>query len=427
MAIKGELEMVSIKKYKHNKSGKEFYSFQAHIGVDPYTGKNIRVSRRKDSKGRRFKTKKEAELEINRLRLNFKESRPSNIKSPKIINTIITFEDLFFVWWEKRYKGTVKESTLLSTRRIFRLKILPVFGDLKWEKVDKYICESLIDKLIKFDNAQISIWITYIKRIFEYAVYLDIIDTNYMKIAYIPKKKIKTIKNKNKRHREILFYEKEELNEFLECSQHYGNNAFWHTLFHLIAYTGIRVGECLALKWEYVNFNNRTILIKDNLIETEYRLDEEINKNFEKPTKKQLTVSTTKNNTEVYLSLDDKTIDLLKKWRKKQRVIKLKQGYNTMHPDQLIFSNRKNSYLDLRQPNKAMNRICKKNGLRILNVHGLRHTHCSLLFEAGASVAQVQERMRHQNPEITLKIYKHVTNTMKKDTATIFKEHLENN
>lgn len=49
------------------------------------------------------------------------------------------------------------------------------------------------------------------------------------------------------------------------------------------------------------------------------------------------------------------------------------------------------------------------------------------LFEAGASVAQVQERMRHQNPEITLKIYKHVTNTMKKDTATIFKEHLENN
>ncbi|WP_367303128.1 tyrosine-type recombinase/integrase [Bacillus haynesii] len=38
-----------------------------------------------------------------------------------------------------------------------------------------------------------------------------------------------------------------------------------------------------------------------------------------------------------------------------------------------------------------------KHKLHRITIHGLRHTHASLLFEAGASIKEVQERLRHSD------------------------------
>jgi site-specific recombinase XerD len=50
----------------------------------------------------------------------------------------------------------------------------------------------------------------------------------------------------------------------------------------------------------------------------------------------------------------------------------------------------------------------------------LRHTYASLLFEAGASIKEVQERLGHSDIKMTMNIYTHVTNNLKKQTASKF-------
>lgn len=47
--------------------------------------------------------------------------------------------------------------------------------------------------------------------------------------------------------------------------------------------------------------------------------------------------------------------------------------------------------------------------LKRITVHGFRHTHASLLFESGATVKEVQQRLGHANFKTTLNIYVHVT------------------
>lgn len=61
-----------------------------------------------------------------------------------------------------------------------------------------------------------------------------------------------------------------------------------------------------------------------------------------------------------------------------------------------------------------MRNVQKRNGLKQITVHGLRHTHCSILFSMGASIKDVQARLGHTNIQTTMHICAHVTREEKK-------------
>nr|WP_275403075.1 tyrosine-type recombinase/integrase [Sporosarcina limicola] len=65
------------------------------------------------------------------------------------------------------------------------------------------------------------------------------------------------------------------------------------------------------------------------------------------------------------------------------------------------------------------------NELGTITTHGLRHTHCSLLFEAGASLKQVQDRLGHTDAQTTLNIYTHVTQKAKEEAILKFANYIE--
>ncbi len=69
--------------------------------------------------------------------------------------------------------------------------------------------------------------------------------------------------------------------------------------------------------------------------------------------------------------------------------------------------------------------VIERHKLRRITIHGLRHTHASLLFEAGASIKEVQERLGHSDIQMTMNIYTHVTDTLKEQTAQKFQKYLE--
>lgn len=59
-----------------------------------------------------------------------------------------------------------------------------------------------------------------------------------------------------------------------------------------------------------------------------------------------------------------------------------------------------------------------------MTTHGLRHTHCSLLFEAGATLKEVQDRLGHSDIKTTMNIYTHVTKKAQEQAIQKFSNYV---
>lgn len=131
----------------------------------------------------------------------------------------------------------------------------------------------------------------------------------------------------------------------------------------------MRKSETLALTWNDVNF-----------VENELTINKAIGRG--KQTK--LYLKTTKTGKPRTIKLDQTTMSILNEWNKQQKQQYLKLGINTIKKNQLIFSNTKNEFIQPVQVQKWMYSVQNKYKFKRVSPHGLRHTHCSLLFEAGA-------------------------------------------
>ncbi|HEC2208251.1 TPA: tyrosine-type recombinase/integrase, partial [Staphylococcus delphini] len=73
--------------------------------------------------------------------------------------------------------------------------------------------------------------------------------------------------------------------------------------------------------------------------------------------------------------------------------------------------------------NKALYNICKLQ-FKCIKIHGFRHTHCSLLFEVGLSIQEVQDRLGHGDIKTTMDIYAHVTEKQRDQVAEKFANYI---
>ena len=117
-------------------------------------------------------------------------------------------------------------------------------------------------------------------------------------------------------------------------------------------------------------------------------------------------------------------MSLLLKWKFQQSKIYLEKGINTSNKKQLVFSNKHNRFIQPVQTQKWLHKVIEKYKLQPITTHGLRHTHCSLLFEAGASIKEVQERLGHTDVKTTMDIYTHVTKKTKASTIEKFDAYI---
>lgn len=384
--------MANIKKYK-KKDGSTAYMFQAYLGTDPDTGNRIRVTRQG------FSTKKEAELVLSRLKIDIDEG--SFIKAHND-----TFEAIYELWFEQ-YRNTVKESTLQKTSELFRIHILPAFGKMKLDKITAAYCQKKVNGWFKA-HSKYNVMKNYTSSVLKFAMRLDMLKSNPMDKITMPRRMAEVGKDED-----LKFYNKEELQQFFgfcNADAERSSNMLWLTLFRLLAFSGMRKGEALALTWKDLDFVNETV---------------SINKTLTRGLENRLIIQTPKTATSKRaIVLDAITLSMLNNWRKQQAKDFLKLGFNTMNENQLIFPNTKNELMIPTKPDQKLDRIIKKNELKRITIHGFRHTHCSLLFEAGASVKEVQDRLGHSDIQTTMNIYAHVTEKAKEKTAEKFAKYV---
>ena len=70
----------------------------------------------------------------------------------------------------------------------------------------------------------------------------------------------------------------------------------------------------------------------------------------------------------------------------------------------------------------AFTRIADRAGIAGVTLHGLRHSHASLMLEVGVSMKEVQERLGHSTINVTANIYSHVSTKMERAAVKRFEE-----
>ncbi len=366
------------------KNGEKRYQFQIYIGTDELTGKQKRTTRRG------FKTQKEAKLELARIKLQI----DNGTFFKQVAETYLDVYNL----WVKQYEKTVEESTFIKTTGIFRNHILPIISNYKIEKITIDVCQKHVDewanKLKHFQKVR-----SYAAKVLNFAIKRGYIQTNpfdYVDMPVALKKKQASMEEE-----EENFYTREELIEFLSCFEK-EKNVKAYTLFRLLAFSGMRKGEALALTWKDIDFKNNAI---------------QINKAISRGKSNELYLKSTKTGIARTIVMDNTTMAILKDWKKKQREDYFKLGFNTNSSTQLVFSNENNEFLQPTKTRKWILQVQKKYHLKEVTTHGLRHTHCSLLFEAGATIKAVQDRLGHTDVKTTMDIYTHVMEKTKETTV----------
>lgn len=318
----------------------------------------------------------------------------------------ITYREVVEEWLDL-YKDTVKESTLQRTRIIFRCNILGDFGDCRINKITPKMIQKNLNnwskKYVKYKYIY-----RYFKRVMEYAYKHDYIKENPCNKVEIPKKrKVTTPKEAIKE-----YYTKDELKHFLELMKSEGDNR-WYTFFHLLAYTGLRRGEMLALTWGDISFKDSTLTVNQNLLTGLGNV--------------QLIQTPKTENSHRTIGLDSRTINVLKEWKTEQARLLIGFGHNVNRArNQLIFSTyEQNSHLPLTSPRNYLVNFCKRNNITPIGLHKFRHTHCSLLFESGVPMQVVKDRLGHSDIQTTMNIYTHVTEKSRDDSAELFARYME--
>ncbi|MEW5571515.1 site-specific integrase, partial [Rossellomorea marisflavi] len=208
------------------------------------------------------------------------------------------------------------------------------------------------------------------------------------------------------------YLEKEELALFLRPAK---ENGLEHDylMFLILPYTGIRVGELIALKWKDIDFTNHTI----SITKTYYN---EKNNTFQYQL---LPPKTRKSRRKLVVA--EEVIQALKKHREDQSQVIERLG-DVYYNKDFIFAKTERQYgypIVHKNVQNRMARLLKIASLTVeLTPHSLRHTHTSLLAEAGVSLEQIMDRLGHTDNQITKNVYLHVTKEMKKEASQKFSE-----
>ena len=284
----------------------------------------------------------------------------------------INKDDLFCDYYEKWIKiykeGAIRKVTLDKYKLTLRWlrKLIP---DLKIKDLTRISYQELLNEYALEHERQTTMDFHHQLK----GSILDAVDEGLLDRD--PTRKA-IIKGKTPSVKKVKYINQFELHTLLDTLE-LKNEISWEWMILLIAKTGLRFSEALALTPADFNFSRQSISVSKTW---DYKGEGGF-----LPTKNQSSIRKVQ-------------ID----W---QTVIQFSQLIKDLPADQPIFVKGKvyNSTV-----NGVLERYCKKAEVPVISIHGLRHTHASLLLFAGVSIASVARRLGHSSMNTTQKTYLHI-------------------
>ena len=293
-----------------------------------------------------------------------------------------TFEDVFNEYLASHKREDMKESTLETKFNIFNNHIFPTFKDKLISDItddDIAMWQKLKKEETQPDGKHYSD--AYLRTI--QSQFNSIINYAYSK-GYIRQNPLADIKNMGIKDKRVEFWSTEEYERFAYEAMNYPE---YYYAYEVLYWCGLREGEMLALTPGDIDFENKTI----SITKTYHRL------------KGRDIISTPKTASSVRtISIPNFLCDELKEY--------INMTYNPAQ-DQRLFRINKGSMA------KNFHALSEKAGVKRITIHGLRHSHVSLLISRKYDIFEVSKRIGHKSIKTTQDIYGHLFDDVQKTIA----------
>ncbi len=393
--------------------------------------------RKKKEKGG-FRTKKEAEqalaAAINEYNNAGQVFEPSDV----------TVSDYLGQWYNLFCKPNLKYNTQVGYLRIIEGHLNPKFGHYKLKALNPAILQEYANslKLNGYSKSHITGILTVFQSALDYAVEpLHYISHNPMKPVRFPKIERKP------RERIIL-----DLEEWQRIINRFRDTRYYIPLMAGF-YTGLRISEAFALTWDDIDFNKRTLTVNKQVVKRNFGAD--VRKVVEQKGKREQRSSwyfttpktassartvpfgdtlyealkaeyTAQKKNEVQYG-EFYTIHVLKKETDEKgndmyRIVPVQKCAASQLPRTRLVCIDKNGQYTSTDSFKYCSRVIHNELQLAFDYHSLRHTHATMLIEAGANIKNVQVRLGHANIQTTLQTYVHDTEKMAEQSVELFEQ-----
>ncbi len=262
----------------------------------------------------------------------------------------------------------LREHTMKTKKHIIELKIMPFFGKKSMNAITPADIRKWQNELLLKNYSQ-----TYLRTINNQLTAIFNYATQYYDLKNNPCKKAGSI-GKNKAE-EMNFWTKEEFSMFIEGVMDKQRS---YTAFMVLFWTGMRIGELLALTPSDIDFEEKTIHISKS-----------------------------------YQRIDGRDVITPPKTQKGNRIITvpdflladLKDYMNNIYcleDNDRLFPVTK-YYME-----HEIKRGVKNSGVKYIRIHDIRHSHCAMLMELGITPLEAAERLGHERVETMLNTYAHL-------------------
>lgn len=295
------------------------------------------------------------------------------------------FSELGDLYFSQYAPNCLKEITAYTYEGSYRKNIKPVFGntrlkDLTTARITEFLLE--LGKTKKPQTVRKNKIILH--SILEYAVSQKFIAENPC-IGTIWKRDVEI--DSSERNNYLSATDAKRLMELV------APYSTFNTIIKLLLLTGLRSGEALGLTWDKIDFENKTIFVDKTLTYVTGRY-------FLSTPKTPMSIRK--------IVIDDATVQMLQEHKAEQDKQKQIIGTAWLEPE-AVFTSATGHFYDRSLLNTQFRRFMSRHPeLHRVTIHGLRHTHASLLILAGENLDAISKHLGHASADITSRVYAHL-------------------
>jgi integrase len=332
-----------------------------------------------------FATEKEAEESYWKLEEEFlKQQRAYQVS--KQGNPDISLKDYLIFWFENVYSMRVETTTrMLGAYTLYDLLLPSMESDIKMRYLSAEYLDNLLERAARMCASAGN----------QGRSFLGIALKDACRDDYISYNPFSETKSYPRRKPNVQILNKSNLKKFLQAASQDG----WYLEILLALFCGLRKGEILGLKYDDFDLEQHTVHITRQLVANPIIRSQ--NTKVECPLIER--EPKTENSLRI-LRVPDVVFEELEK-RRKQQEIEYAKMEKTVTGESYVSCSKDSTPHSLSAMNIALGKLCKRNGLPHLTVHGLRHMFATILIENGVPLVKISGLLGHNSIHTTFEYY----------------------
>lgn len=309
------------------------------------------------------------------------------------LNENMRFSELAEWYFENYAPVELKEGTVYNYKSAYNNHIKPVLGNVRVKDINTPRLTQFVQSLKLQPETVRKIYVV-LQSIFHRGVEQGFIRDTPCRNVILPK-------NRSKKKKPVL--DEEQTSRFMKLIEEKKCDPDIKRIIKVLLYTGMRCGECLALSWNDINFEEMTISIEHNLADV--------------GGKHWLTTPKTESSIRT-IGMSQALADIFREQKKYQEQLIEALGDDFSHPE-MVFTSANGNYRDRSSLGTSLKRFLRGTEFDFLTLHSLRHCNATLLLNSGVDLKVVSDHLGHCDIGVTANIYADVLKSTKAKVADL--------